>query len=214
MPPPSWCGSSAERPEGVSTWPIDWHCAATDLFRHEGSITFSYDYFEAGLGDGPGTWRSLCKDTLVILRNQAARSAGRPANISWGTATDIPQGNNSLDAVVTDPPYDSMIEYLDASDLFFVWMKRALCVVAPDLQIVANEAGVQDKALEVIVRKGGGGADGEHRNRAHYDASITRAFSEAARAVSGDGVVTIVFGHGDPDVWHRLLGAITALVWS
>jgi putative DNA methylase len=180
----------------------------TDLFRHEGSITFSYDYFEAGLGEGPGTWRSLCKDTLVILRNQAARSAGRPANISWGTATDIPHRKNSLDAVVTDPPYDSMIEYLDASDLFFVWMKRALCLVAPELQIVANEAGVQDKTLEAIVRKSGGSGEGEHRNQAHYDASVTRAFSEAARAVSDDGVVSIVFGHGDPDVWHRLLRSV------
>ncbi len=38
---------------------------------------------------------------------------------------------------------------------------------------------------------------------------IARAFTEARRVVTNDGVVTIVFGHGDPDVWHRLLGAIT-----
>ena len=181
----------------------------TDLFRHEGSITFSYDYFEAGLGDGPGTWRSLCKDTLVILRNQAGRSAGRPAVISWGTATDLPYSDNSFDAVVTDPPYDSMIEYLDASDLFFVWMKRALLVVAPELQIIANEAGIQDKAMEVIVRKNGGNSEGEHRNRQHYDASVTSAFSEAARVVRDEGVVSIVFGHGDPDVWHRFLRSVS-----
>lgn len=182
----------------------------TDLFRHEGSITFSFDYFEAGLGDGPGTWRSLCKDTLVILRNQAARSVGRPAHIAWGTATDIPFRAASLDAVVTDPPYDSMIEYLDASDLFFVWMKRALATVAPELRMVGSASGVQDKTFEAIVRKAGGNGPGEHRNRAHYDASITKAFREAARAVSSDGVVSIVFGHGDPDVWHRFLGSVAA----
>ena len=38
---------------------------------------------------------------------------------------------------------------------------------------------------------------------------IARAFTEARRVVTTDGVVTIVFGHGDPDVWHRLLDAIT-----
>jgi putative DNA methylase len=182
----------------------------SDLFRHEGSITFSFDYFEAGLGDGPGTWRSLCKDTLVILRNQASRSKGRPAHIAWGTATDLPFRNDSLDAVVTDPPYDSMIEYLDASDLFFVWMKRALANVAPELRMVGDSAGVQDKTFEAIVRKAGGNGPGEHRNRAHYDASITKAFREAARAVTNDGVVTIVFGHGDPDVWHRFLSSVAA----
>ncbi|GAA4884667.1 DUF1156 domain-containing protein [Serinicoccus chungangensis] len=182
----------------------------TDLFRHEGSITFSFDYFEAGLGDGPGTWRSLCKDTLVILRNQASRSVGRSAHIAWGTATALPYRDGVLDAVVTDPPYDSMIEYLDASDLFFVWMKRALLSSAPELQMVGDLTGVQDKALEAIVRKAGGNAPGEHRNRAHYDASITKAFREAARAVSADGVVSIVFGHGDPDVWHRFLASVAA----
>lgn len=182
----------------------------TDLFRHEGSITFSFDYFEAGLGDGPGTWRSLCKDTLVILRNQAARSPGKPAHISWGTATDIPYRDSSLDAVVTDPPYDSMIEYLDASDLFFVWLKRALFVVAPELQLAGNSSGVQDKTFEAIVRKTGGNGPGEHRNRAHYDSSIAKAFGEAARVVTDDGVVTIVFGHGDPDVWHRFLRSVAS----
>jgi putative DNA methylase len=182
----------------------------SDLFRHEGSITFSFDYFEAGLGDGPGTWRSLCKDTLVILRNQAARSPGRPARISWGTATDLPFRDSSLDAVVTDPPYDSMIEYLDASDLFFVWLKRALFTVAPELQMVGDSTGVQDKTFEAIVRKTGGNGPGEHRNKAHYDASIAKAFGEAARIVTGDGVVTIVFGHGDPDVWHRFLRSVAS----
>ena len=39
---------------------------------------------------------------------------------------------------------------------------------------------------------------------------LARSFAEARRVVRDDGVVTIVFGHGDPEVWHRLLGAITA----
>ena len=147
---------------------------------------------------------------MVILRNQASRSNGRPAHIGWGTATDLPFRDGALDAVITDPPYDSMIEYLDASDLFFVWMKRAMRSSAPELQMVGDPTGVQDKTLEAIVRKAGGNAPGEHRNRAHYDASITKAFKEAARAVSSDGVVSIVFGHGDPDVWHRFLSSVAA----
>ena len=36
------------------------------------------------------------------------------------------------------------------------------------------------------------------------------ALEEAARVVRPDGVVTVVFGHGDPDVWRRLLDAITS----
>lgn len=38
---------------------------------------------------------------------------------------------------------------------------------------------------------------------------MARAFAEARRVVDGEGVVTIVFGHGDPEVWHSFLRAVT-----
>jgi putative DNA methylase len=99
-----------------------------------------------------------------------------------------------------------MIDYTDASDLFFVWLKRALITTAPWFAFTSHPNGVQEKDQEAIV-KGGGNVD--HRTPAHYDETIARAFAEARRVVADDGVVTIVFGHGDPEVWHRLLGAIT-----
>jgi len=50
--------------------------AVSHIFVNEASIAFSYDYFEAGLGNGPGTWPSLADDTIAVLRNQAGRPAG------------------------------------------------------------------------------------------------------------------------------------------
>jgi putative DNA methylase len=176
------------------------------IFTNEASIGFSYDYFETGLGDGPGTWPSLADDTVAVLRNQAGRPDGLPADLTRGSATALATRSGSLSAVITDPPYDNMIDYSDASDLFYVWLKRALVTTAPWFAFTAHPDGVQEKTLEAIV-KGGGNVD--HRTRQHYDDMIAKAFSEARRVVRPDGVVTIVFGHGDPEVWHRLLGAIT-----
>ena len=48
------------------------------IFTNEASIAFSYDYFETGLGDGPGTWPSLADDTVAVLRNQAVAVIGKP----------------------------------------------------------------------------------------------------------------------------------------
>ena len=179
-----------------------------DLFQTESSLGFSYDYFEAALGEGPGTWRSLSDGTLAALRKQLGRSGGKPADITRGTALAVPQRNASVTAVVTDPPYDAMIDYSDASDLFYVWLKRAMAVAAPDVSFTANEYGVQEKDGEIIVKKGGT-SNNDFRTRERYDRLIAEAFAEARRVVRPDGVVTIVFGHGDPDVWHRLLAAIT-----
>lgn len=179
-----------------------------DLFVNEASLAFNYDHFEAGVGDGPATWRSMADDTVAVLRNQAARAEGVPATIQTGSALSLPLPDGSAEAVVTDPPYDNMIDYTDASDLFHVWLKRALATTRPDLIVTANPQEVQEKSEEIIVKRGGNAVD-DHRTRGFYDEMIAEAFTQARRVVKPDGVVTIVFGHGDIDVWERLLAAVT-----
>jgi putative DNA methylase len=181
----------------------------SDMFRNEASIAFSHDYFEGGLGDGPGSWESVKGSTLAVLRNHRGSRGSRPALIRQGTATALPLASGVVDVVVTDPPYDDMIDYSDASDLFYVWLKRALVSTHPEFGITADPRGVQEKGEEIIVKRGGGAVN-DHRTREFYDTMLARAFAEARRVVREDGVVTIVFGHGDPVVWHRLLGAVTA----
>ena len=80
------------------------------------------------------------------------------------------------------------------------------------LRLPPTSDGVQEKADEIIVKRFRAKEQRatDHRTREHYDRSIARAFAEARRVVRPDGVVTIVFGHGDPEVWHRLLEAITS----
>ena len=181
------------------------------IFANEASIAFSYDYFETGISDGPGCWPSLTERTLAALRSQTAKSVGVPAQLTRASAAALPLRSGSVSVVVTDPPYDEMIPYSDASDLFYVWLKRALHSTQPWFSFTADPNGVQEKGEEAIVKKfRARTTHTDHRTREHYDAMIAKAFAEARRVVREDGVVTIVFGHGDPEVWHRLLGAITS----
>jgi putative DNA methylase len=177
--------------------------AVRHVFSNEANIGFSYDFFEVGLGDGPGTWKSLADDTVSILKSQGRRARGRPAQVQRGSALSLRLRDSSVSAVVTDPPYDKMIEYTDASDLFYVWLKRALRTTFPDFGVTADPRGLQEKDEKVIVARVQ--PPGEHRTREHYDRCLTKAFTEAARVVKNDGVITIVFGHGDLAIWHRLL---------
>ena len=119
----------------------------------------------------------------------------------------VPLSCGSTDAVVIDPPYDAMVEYTDASDLLFVWLKRALAVSNPWFGVTAHADGIQEKTDEAVVKMTYRNS-GDHRTPDHYDKCITRAFAEARRTVTAEGVVTIMFGHDDPYVWQRLLAAI------
>ncbi|MBE4717296.1 DUF1156 domain-containing protein [Pseudarthrobacter sp. AB1] len=179
-----------------------------DIFVNQSSVAFSYDWFESALSDGPGSWWSLADQTVSALKGFLNRQGGSPAYISRGSATQLSFRDSSQDAVVTDPPYDDMIDYSDSSDLFYVWAKRAMAVADPSLSFTLDRNGLQDKADEIIVKRGGSQSN-DHRTQQFYDDTISQAFAEARRVVNSDGVVTIVFGHGDPDVWHRLLTAIT-----
>lgn len=178
-----------------------------DIFVNQSTISHSYDWFEGGLSDGPGSWSSLAEQTLTVLRGVRARSASVPAVIQRGSATMLPYRDGSMTAVVTDPPYDDMIDYSDSSDLFYVWAKRAMFTADPSLAMTMNPDGVQEKDEEIIVKRGGSQAD-DHRTMQHYDTMISAAYAEMRRVVADDGVVTIVFGHNDLEVWHRMLSAL------
>lgn len=182
------------------------HQVVADAFANEGSLGFTQDYFETGCADGPGTWRSLTVHTIRALSKQLDRVQGRPASITRGSALSIPLPDGSLDAVVTDPPYDAMINYCDSSDLFFVWLKRALVTSHPWFGITSDPAGLQEKTEEAVVKFGN--KEGDHRTKEHYKDCIAKAFDQARRKITPDGVVTIIFGHGDPEVWHDLLASI------
>ncbi|MEV7003312.1 DUF1156 domain-containing protein [Streptomyces sp. NPDC093982] len=179
-----------------------------DLFVNEGSITFSHDFFEAGIGDGPGTWRSISDNVLAACRNLFSDLHGASASVQRGSATALSYPPKTFTAVVTDPPYDQMIAYADASDLFYTWAKRCLHNTWPELAITADPHGCQDKSQEIIVKRVRGEAPDEHRTREHYDTLIAEAFAQMRLVVRDDGVVTIVFGHGEPEVWQRLLHSI------
>ena len=181
------------------------------IFLNEGSLSFSYDFFEAGIGEGPGTWHGVQGSSVSTLRNLMPNRPGKAVRVQRGTATDLPFADEEFSAVVTDPPYDEMIAYADSSDIFFSWLRRALHTTWPEMAISAEPGGAQEKALEIIVKRSRGLSKSnyhEHRTREHYDSSIAQAFREMRRVVKPDGVVTIVFGHGDPEVWQRLLRSI------
>ena len=177
------------------------------IYFNDSGISHSFDYFETGCGEGPATWGSLSVHTVRSLKKQLDRVQGIPAVIQRGSAMALPVPDGCLDVVVTDPPYDSMINYCDASDIIYVWLKRALVTANRWFGVTASPDGLQEKTNEAII-KFTTADDDDHRTEAHYKNCITRAFAQARRKTTADGVVSIVFGHGDPAAWSRVLTAI------
>ncbi|MEU1964378.1 hypothetical protein ABZ541_04910 [Micromonospora sediminicola] len=180
------------------------------IFSNEASLAFQFDFFEAGIGEGPGTWAGLTETGMTPLAAHLRGKRGRPARLRRANAMALPFRDGTVDAVVTDPPYYDMIEYSDASDYFYVWLRRGLVDAQPDLfaDTIGTEVApdLQNKDDEIIVRRVFNG--GVRHDREFYERSLSRAFHEARRVLRPDGHLVVVFGHSDPDAWLRLLGAL------
>lgn len=97
------------------------------------AISMIWDYAEPNASeDAVRSWPSLFADTLATVRG-CASTCPFPATVSQGSATALPHSNDYFDAVVTDPPYYDNVPYSHLSDVFYVWLKRSVGFLYPDL---------------------------------------------------------------------------------
>ncbi len=111
--------------------------------------------------------------------------------------------DRSVDTIVTDPPYYSTIQYAELSDFFYVWMKRTLGDIFPDL----FWSELTDKDREAVAnpsRFRNMGASPEELAKQDYEAKMQLAFSEYYRVLRDDGVMTVQFNHKESGAWDVL----------
>ncbi|MEG4852598.1 DUF1156 domain-containing protein [Microcoleus sp. B5-D4] len=111
--------------------------------------------------------------------------------------------DNSVHAIITDPPYYSTIPYADLSDFFYVWMKRTLGDIFPDL----FWSELTEKAREAVAnpfRFRNMGTSPDELAKQDYEAKMALAFSEYYRVLRDDGVMTVQFNHKESGAWDVL----------
>jgi adenine-specific DNA methylase/very-short-patch-repair endonuclease len=111
--------------------------------------------------------------------------------------------DQSLDAIVTDPPYYATIQYSELSDFFYVWQKRVLGDIFPELYF----SELTDKDREAVAnpsRFRNMGESAEELANRDYEAKMALAFAEYFRVLRDDGVMTVQFNHKDSGAWDVL----------
>ena len=113
---------------------------------------------------------------------------------------------------MTDPPYYDAIPYSDLMDFFYVWLRRTLFGLSPNIDLAfarplspkwdheSNDGELIDDAS----RHGGDAA----KSKAVYEDGMFRAFQACHAALVPGGRFVIVFAHKHPDAWETLVSAI------
>ena len=95
----------------------------------------------------------------------------------------------SIDFIITDPPYAGLVQYLDLSLVWLVWLKHVDSKYMPDLK------------SEITIKKGTIERD-EYRRR------LENAFKQINRVLKDDGKLVVTFHHKQIQEWNEFIRAV------
>jgi adenine-specific DNA methylase/REP element-mobilizing transposase RayT len=167
------------------------------------ALPMVWDYCEASpLGGSVGCWDSLVGNQINGFAKSCFESDSSPL-VRQGSADRLPQQDNDFDSVVTDPPYYDAVPYSDLSDFFYVWLKRSVGDVYPDL----FRTPLTPKAQELIAYYGPGKRK-VNKPPEWYEAGMAKAFAEMYRTLNADGIAAVMFAHKTTTAWESVIGGL------
>lgn len=119
-----------------------------------------------------------------------------------GSATELPYPDNYFDAVFTDPPYYDNVPYSYLSDFFYVWLKRSIGDIFPELFATP----LTPKSKEIVAYSHlEGGFEGGKR---YFEDMLKKAFQEIYRVLKPNGIVVLVYTHKSTSGWETLINSL------
>ena len=103
----------------------------------------------------------------------------------------IPFDDESINIIITDPPYGGNVQYLELSDFYLVWLRE-----------ISPHGGLTDKKNEAIETRHQGFEGAKDRD--HYEEKLYKIFKECRRVVKPDGWMVMTFHNRDISVWTAL----------
>ena len=172
------------------------------------ALAVVWDFAEANpFSGGSADWDGAIEWVEKFI--DANRGITKPGTIVQASAMNIPLPSDSAAALITDPPYFAAIPYADLSDFFYVWFRRGLHDVYPDL--FGNE--LTDKSDELIVTNAQPGRNGRIKDDSFFRTGMAIALKSARDVVQPQGIGLIVYAEGTTAGWEAILGAIIDSGW-
>lgn len=177
------------------------------------ALQMIWDYTESNpLNPFGAGWPTATKKNQKWIEH-ASKSSDIPAIISQSSAHKILFPDNYFEAVFTDPPYYDNVPYSDISDFFYVWLKRSIGDLYPELfstpltpkskEIIAElpllRGMNKDKASQFIKRV---------KTKEHFESKLKESFREIHRILRPYGIATIVYTHKSTSGWETLINSL------
>lgn len=106
--------------------------------------------------------------------------------------------DNSIDLILTDPPYFDNLNYGEMSDFFYAWLRPILNQRYPEEFEPINCVGMADRIH----------GNGDPQSLSHFCNGLTKVFSECKRVLKDSGIMALTFHHRREEPWLALSEAL------
>lgn len=161
-----------------------------------------WDYCEANPFSGSSaSWETGFQYYSKVIYH-CSKTSSTPATVTQSSVTSQPYPDNHFDAVITDPPYYDNVPYSYLSDFFYVWLKRTIGDLYPNLFATP----LTPKSEEIVAYSHG--EEGFKGGKKFFEEMIAKAFREIYRVLKPHGIACIVFAHKSTDAWETIINAL------
>lgn len=170
-----------------------------DLFSRQ-AIPMVWDFPEVNMLTGASrSYNELFKDILSNIKCESVIENIGVVNQS--SATALSYSDNHFDAIFTDPPYYDNVPYSYLSDFFYVWLKRCVGDIYPDL----FSTPLTPKSKEIVAYT----HDKTWKEaKQYFESALRKSFKEMHRVLKPNGIVTIVYAHKTTEGWETVINAL------
>jgi adenine-specific DNA methylase len=205
---------------------IDYNCALTTWESTRGTVkhifaghNFSMKWtFGEMISTGPNSGAEWALGQVIDayqgiaelvepIHRRIAAGAELPVKILHGTAAHLAGiPDTSVDLVCIDPPYYNNVQYGELSDFFYVWQRRTLRELYPEIY-ARRLVNRRDEAVANPARDGSAAA-------ATYERMMSEIFAECRRVLKPDGIMTVMFTHISEEAWQALTRSLIEAGWK
>ena len=140
-------------------------------------------------------------DKIADSISDASKISDNICHITQSSATNIPHNNDYFDAVFADPPFYDNIPYSYLSDFFYVWFKRTLGSLYPDLFLTP----LTPKNDEIISQVVGESTESPSE---YFENKLKKSFQEIYRVLKPDGIFVVGYTYKTTKGWEMVIQSL------
>ncbi len=127
---------------------------------------------------------------IVINFNELSTSSRALIFCADASRLDLP--NESVDVIVTDPPYFDFVHYSELADFFYAWLRLGLRERYPEFNAETTRHPEEVQQREAL----------------QFSTALERVFKECERVLKPEGLLIFSFHHSRNDGWLAVGNAI------